>query len=487
MTTAVNNPFVDALYRLPILEPVQMEKLPRIQRDFPLPRALAKELIRREWLSAYQANQILLGHADDLVIGSYLCLNKVGEGGMGQVFKARKRPLDRVVALKVLRRECVENARTLQRFLREMRAVGQLQHSNIIRASDADEANGVHYIAMEFIEGLDLARMVKRQGPLPVEQALEYMRQAALGLQHAHDSGLVHRDIKPANLLVAAATNRTVGDLERTRWGVVKILDLGLARLADPREENLTALGTVMGTPDFMAPEQARNASTCDNRADIYSLGCTLYYVLAGRIPFPRGSVAEKILQHQTDEPDAVLSVRRARMMQDAARTGKRVDDAALAIPFEVEVVLRKMMAKRPADRFKTPAELADAIESVLGGDPMSITQTPVLTNPNIALGPPPPMPQPTPLPAPLTMRMSDVVEPLSQSVPWRSIAKRAPSDAIVHVSVPKPRRRPKWRWWLVGAAAATIIAAILLVQGSRAVKSHAADALPVVKGEKES
>ncbi len=167
---------------------------------------MAQELIRREWLSPYQVNQLFQDRGGELVLGQYSILERLGEGGMGQVFKACQRNLHRIVALKVIRRESLHNPRAIQRFQREIRAAGQLSHPNIVRAYDADEVNGTYFIAMELIDGMDLAKLVHEAGPLQVAQACDYIRQAALGLQHAHECGMVHRDIKPANLLVTRPT-----------------------------------------------------------------------------------------------------------------------------------------------------------------------------------------------------------------------------------------------------------------------------------------
>lgn len=448
-----------------------MEELPQLQEKFPNARALAKELLQRDWLTAYQVNQIFLGHADDLIIGNHLCLNKIGEGGMGHVFKARQRPLNRIVALKVLRRDCMDNKKTVQRFQREIRAVGQLQHPHIVRAHDADECNGMQYIAMEYIEGVDLARMVKRQGPLAIEPALDFIRQAALGLQHAHEAGLVHRDIKPANLLVAKENGSSRSRLSsKFRWGMVKLLDLGLARLADPTETTLTIQGTVMGTPDFIAPEQALNPHTCDVRADLYSLGCTLYYLIAGRIPFPRGGVTEKLMAHQADEPESLGVVRKARLMQESAKTGKRIDDSFAVVPPEAEMIVRKLMAKLPDDRFQSAAELAHVIERVLArlsGDPMAVTQSATLTNPSITL---------TPLPAAMTMPMPPEFQPRPPS--WQSMLQGNGLGAIVDVQMPTGRSNLT-RWWLVGFICTMILATTVVLNLSNSVRNRAHGAEP--------
>src|SRR5262249_28511053 len=179
----------------------------------------AKELLSRNWLTAYQLNQLLQGHGGDLVLGPYVLLERLGEGGAGQVFKARHQKLLRVVALKLIREELLTDAEVVARFYREIQVLSQLDHPNIIHAYDAGPAGATHFLAMEFVEGTDLGKLVKRGGPLPIQQACEYVRQAAGGLQHAHERGLVHRDIKPHNLIMSL------------RDGLIKVADLGLARL----------------------------------------------------------------------------------------------------------------------------------------------------------------------------------------------------------------------------------------------------------------
>jgi serine/threonine-protein kinase len=300
----------------------------------PDPRSLAKELIQRNWLTPYQINQLFQGRGGDLVLGKYLLLERLGEGGMGQVFKARDRRLGRLVALKLIRKDRLAGPDAIRRFQREVQSAAQLQHPNIVHAIDTDEIDGAQFLVMEFVEGIDLAKLVKHNGPLPVHKACDYVRQASHGLQHAYDRGLVHRDIKPANLLLA-------------KNGVVKLLDLGLAR-RENTEENLqsTALtqeGSVLGTPDYIAPEQARNASYADIRSDLYSLGCTMFYLLTGQPPFPGGALTEKLLRHQLDPAPPVASLR---------------PDA----PQFVAAVVARLLAKRPDDRYQTPTALAAAL-----------------------------------------------------------------------------------------------------------------------------
>ena len=388
--------FVDGIFQSQILDAEQCDEVRRLQNEVENSRELAQQLLRREWLTAYQVNQIFQGNGAGLTLGPYILLERVGEGGMGQVFKARQKLLNRVVALKVIRKECLNNPRVIQRFQREIRAAGQLSHPHIVRAFDADQVDGTYYIALEYIDGIDLARMVRDNGPLPVDQACEYIRQAALGLQHAFERGLIHRDLKPANLLVtrgvAADRRRSSGVIPRPAelvakqssgmlrrseaalhypWGVVKVLDMGLARCTNTSPDwaltHLTLVGSVMGTPEFIAPEQARDSHTSDIRADIYSLGCTLYFLLAGQPPFPSGTMTEKLLQHQFNEPDSVQEVRRERL-QEWAKPHESVEafKKNVRVPAAVDAVLRRLLAKEPYDRHQTPSELAGELQSIL-------------------------------------------------------------------------------------------------------------------------
>jgi serine/threonine-protein kinase len=287
-------------------------------------------------------------------LGSYELLEQLGEGGMGQVYKARHRGLDRDVALKLIRKERLANPDSLRRFRREIRAVAQLSHPNIVHAFDADEANGTHFLVMEYVAGTNLADLIKKEGPLPVSVACNYIRQAAMGLQHAHDRGLIHRDIKPGNLLVtggsASAQTSHPNPLSsrKKEFSVVKILDLGLARLGTNElgESTVTQEGTVLGTPDFIAPEQARDTHGCDHRADLYSLGCTFYYLLTGKVPFPGGTLAQKLLQHQLDEPKPIQQLRSD-------------------VPIEVSNIIKKLMAKHPEDRYQSGASLVADLATV--------------------------------------------------------------------------------------------------------------------------
>jgi WD40 repeat protein/serine/threonine protein kinase len=320
-----------------------------LRDQFPDPKALARELIQRGWLSAYQVKQIFQGRAGELVLGPYIIEDRLGEGAMGQVFRARHRMLKRRVALKLVRKERLANPEAVQRFYREVQAAAQLSHPNIVLAYDADHVRETYFFAMEYVDGVDLARLVKESGPLPIATACDYIRQAALGLQHAFERGMVHRDIKPSNLLVTRP-NKKASDSDAQP--VVKILDMGLVRVESPipasgrHAGGLTQLEAILGTPDYIAPEQARDAHSADIRADLYSLGCTFYFLLTGRVPYPGNASVEKLLKHWLEVPQPASELRPD-------------------LPAEVDAILRRLMAKRPEDRFQTPAEVAAALTAL--------------------------------------------------------------------------------------------------------------------------
>ncbi|MBN9121574.1 MAG: protein kinase, partial [Planctomycetes bacterium] len=268
---------------------------------------------------------------------------RLGSGGMGKVYRAREAATGRPVALKVVRPALIENPTVRGRYAREVQTASQLSHPNIVGVFDAGEANGRVYMAMEFVDGPDLARLIRDFEVFAVPEACEYARQVALGLEHAHASGFVHRDVKPSNVVVAGERHVP----QATEPAVVKLLDLGLSRALDPFDmvaPDLTRDHTVVGTPDYMAPEQARDSKTVDPRADVYSLGCTLYFLLTGRVPFPAKGAIEKILAHQSEHPPPLQALRPD-------------------VPAAVAELVARMMAKRPENRFQTAGEVAAALE----------------------------------------------------------------------------------------------------------------------------
>ena len=300
---------------------------------------LARALVRSGKLTAYQANALAQGKAKGLVIGSYLVLEKRGQGGMGVVFKAKHRQTDKLVALKILLPSFGRDREAVLRFRREFEIAARLSHPNVVAALEASEDRNVQFLTMEFVEGNDLDVIVREVGPLPIKMSLHCALQAARGLAAAHAQGIIHRDVKPGNLMLDPS-------------GDVRVLDLGLARVIEAANpigraagQALTQTGTYMGTVDFIAPEQADDSKNADHKADIYSLGCTLYFLLTGRPPFEGETILKRLMAHQQKPAPSLHAAR---------------DD----VPAALEAAYQTMMAKRPADRPRSMAEVIDLLEA---------------------------------------------------------------------------------------------------------------------------
>ena len=299
------------------------------------------ELVRQNLLTAFQGDVLVRGDQIPLVIGDYVVTDSIGRGGMGYVLKARHRRMKRQVAIKFLLKSLTESDDLQRRFEREVEAAAKLDHQNIVTAYDAGVHEGSHYLVMQYVDGDDLSHIVKSSGPLDIPDAVDVIRQAALGLGYAHERGIVHRDIKPGNLLL---------DQE----GVVRILDMGLARMTpSPGDEleggaqaDLTNTGSVMGTIDYMAPEQALDSKSVDHRTDIYALGCTLYFLLTSNPPFRNDTVMRRLLAHRE---------------QPAPRISEYHPEA----PRELDQIFAMMMAKSPDDRFPSMKHLVVALDSL--------------------------------------------------------------------------------------------------------------------------
>jgi WD40 repeat protein/serine/threonine protein kinase len=304
---------------------------------------IARELVTAGHLTQYQAACLYQGRAKGLVLGNYVVLEKLGQGGMGQVLKAKHQRMDRIVALKVLSSKAIESPDALRRFHREVKAAARLNHSNIVTAFDADEADGIHYLVMEHVDGADLASVIRTEGPLPVDRAVDCVVQAAGGLAYAHKNDVIHRDIKPENLLVDAE-------------GTVKILDMGLARVdfdlaqtESSENHDLTQAGQIMGTINYMAPEQALDTRTADARSDIYSLGCTLYRLLTAKVVFDGDTKMKKLVAHREAPIPSLRETRRD-------------------VPELLDAVFEKMVAKKPQHRYQSMDEVIEALQAAQSG-----------------------------------------------------------------------------------------------------------------------
>ena len=316
--------------------------------------ALAQQLVCRKRLTKFQARAVYQRKTRGLVVGNYVVLEKIGEGGMGYVFKAEHRRMRRVVALKML--PSMVSRSQAKRFQREVEAAARLTHPNIVIAYDADKTRGVHYLVMEYVDGCNLAQLVHKHGPVSVSVAVDYICQAAEALEYAHHRRVIHRDVKPENLVL-------------DKQGTVKILDMGLARIehrAGPDEttcaESLTKDGLILGTVDYMSPEQATDAKLVDRRADIYSLGCTLFYLLTGRSVYGGDDLVQKIMAHREKPIPSLRTLRND-------------------VPKALDRAFQRMVAKRVEDRHDSMLEvIAELRASLTAGareQPSTIAERP--------------------------------------------------------------------------------------------------------------
>jgi serine/threonine-protein kinase len=352
--------FVDRLLLLSLHtgEQQQQAAQPGFKTQFADVAALTRFLRDQRWLTPYQIEQLTLGRTHALTVGPYLLLDRLGEGATSVVFRARHRHLQRIVALKVIRKELLRDVShdVLDRVNQEFRVAGRLSHPHVVHAYDAGPVGSTLFIAMEYVQGVNLRELIEKRGALPHAQACDYIRQACLALHHATANGVVHRDVKPSNLIVSGLPGSGEPANPEHPWGLVKLLDLGLARIHHLGQAHssgmLTQKGTVMGTADYMAPEQALDAHAVDVRADLYSLGCTLYFLMAGKPPFVGGSFVQKIERHQTEEPPPIERV-------------------VPGIPAEVAATMKRLLAKRPEDRFPSPA----GVFLALGGTPGALPE----------------------------------------------------------------------------------------------------------------
>ncbi len=297
------------------------------------PKEMAALFVAAGILTQFQADQFLQGKWRGFTIGKYRVLERLGAGGMGTVYLCEHVMVGRRVAVKVLPTAQAANPSILGRFYREARASGALDHPNLVKCHDIDQDGNLHFLVMDYADGANLQEIVARSGPLSPERTAHYVSQAALGLQHAHGAGLIHRDVKPANILVE-------------RNGTVRVLDMGLARFFHDNTDLLTLKyddNNVLGTADYVAPEQALNSHEVDVRADVYSLGATAYFCLTGQPPFPTGKVAQKLIWHQVRQPTPIRELRPN-------------------VPPGLIAVVNRMMAKAPTQRYQVPGEVVEAL-----------------------------------------------------------------------------------------------------------------------------
>jgi len=342
--------FLEIVERSLLVEPAALLKFRKKLKDkygekLPSDPAKIAAMMRHAGLvTQWHTDKLLVGKYKGFFLGKYKLLGHIGSGGMSSVYLAEHTRMHDKRAIKVLPRTRVKDATYLARFQLEAKAIASLNHPNIVNAFDIDNEGDTHYIVMEYVDGVDLQILVRRDGPLDPAHAASLLAQAADGLHHAHQRGVIHRDVKPANLLL---------DTD----GRVRLLDMGLALVAAQEDQSLTVAHNenVLGTADYLAPEQALNSHTVDHRADIYGLGCTLYYLLTGRPPFPEGTLAQRIAKHQNEMPPSIKKLR---------------PDC----PGEIEGICVKMIQKDPAYRYQSAADVAEVLRKFAAQVPVRKT-----------------------------------------------------------------------------------------------------------------
>jgi serine/threonine protein kinase len=410
--------FFDRLRQSRLLSEAELEQAASRFGDTEPAQSIADALVDQGVLTAFQARQVYSGDTQPLALGQYRLRDELGRGGMGRVYKALHTIMGRVVAIKVIAPELVQNSVAVEWFRREVRASTHLVHPNIVMAYDANEADGLHFLVMEYVPGVNLDRLVRQHGPLPVDHACALMRQSALGLQNAHEKGMVHRDIKPGNLLIPSPDGEAPADV------LVKIADFGLARLQGKAKGDTIAVsapGNVLGTPDYIAPEQSRDIHSADIRSDLYSLGCTFYFALAGRVPFPGENAMEKLIKHMMEPAEALEKVRPD-------------------VPPALADLVRRLMAKKPDDRYQTPAELVRALDLLQAESSPAPSHAPLTTCRPIWIAPPTQVPAvgaaPSDLAAPtrvldhLELAGSPADDEISEQIVLEPVWKHAPGEA---------------------------------------------------------
>lgn len=316
-------------------------------------KLMARELITRGVLTPYQANYLLQGKGKELMLGQYRIVERLGQNVSGQTYKAVHATMGRLVVIRLLAPHLAADPISRTKFTQEVQNIAQLSHTNILTAFDAFEVGGMYVLVMEYVEGMDLASLVQHVGPLPVQLACNFLRQTALGLQHAFERGLGHCNIKPENILIAGYQAKgqagdSSGSNSAVPRGVVKILNLGFAQLNEATNvmvgsKTAVRTGAAIGAPDYIAPELIKDPRAADIRSDIYALGCILYFALVGKPPFPEATANEKLAAQQSKEPIPIEK--------------QRPD-----VPAKLAQVVRRMMSKKPEERYQAPAELANEL-----------------------------------------------------------------------------------------------------------------------------